>query len=68
MMIAGTATLMPSDRLSCEEEGRLLCIIKKHYFYLTNKHAYTGTHVANMCTGTGKRKRMPIRLVWVGEL
>ncbi len=32
-MIAGAATLMPSDRLPCEGEGRPLTTIKKHYFF-----------------------------------
>lgn len=50
MMIAGAATLIPSDRLPCEGEGRPLSAIKQHHFFLCpfTTHmltlVYTHTH------------------------
>lgn len=43
MMIAGAATLMPSDRLPCEGEGRLLSATKRHWFFF-------GTFTTHMLT------------------
>lgn len=43
MMIAGAATLMPSDRLACEGEGKPHSVIKQHNSFFQT-HLYTRVH------------------------
>lgn len=53
-MIAGVATLMPSDRFPYEVEERLLSTIKQHYFFFQTHMLtllYTHSHI---CTNTDR--------------
>lgn len=69
MMIAGAATLMPSDRLPCEGEKRPLSAIKQHYFpFQTHILTLVYAHIAHICTHTHTQigKHIQIKLEWGG--
>lgn len=72
MMIAGAATLMPSDRLPCEGEGRPLSAVKQEYFFFfftltTHLLTLVYTHSSYKHTRTNKETNKT-KVVGVGGL